>query len=239
MNMKKAIIVGASSGIGRDLAIVLAKNGYLVGVTARREERLVALAEEIDDLFIKVIDVRKVDEARVLLQELIDEMEGVDLVIINAGVLFHNDTFNWAEEKAVIETNVMGFVAMSHIAMTHFLKTGKGHLVGISSIAALRGRSSNPSYGASKAFVSNFLEGLRVKAYREHKDICVTDIQPGFVNTDMIKGRKVFWASSSKKAALQIYKAIWHKQIHAYVTKRWALCALLLKLIPRSIYYRV
>lgn len=237
--MKRAIIIGGSSGIGRDLAKILAKNGYLVGVTGRREERLISLSHEINDLFIKVIDVMQVDEARRLLEELIEQMGGVDLVVLNAGVLFNNKRFDWEEERVVIETNVLGFVAMAHIAMTYFYKKGKGHLVGISSIAALRGRANNPSYGASKAFVSNFLEGLRARAYRDHKDITITDIQPGFVNTDMIKGRKVFWAASSEKAAHQIYNAISKKRMHAYITKKWQLCALLLKWMPRSIYYKI
>ncbi len=237
--MRKAIVVGASSGIGRDLAKILAKNGYVVGILARREKSLLALQDEIGGSFVKVIDVTKVDEARKLLEELIYEMGGVDLVVLNAGVLFNNSPFNWKEERVVIETNVLGFAAMAHVAMSYFLKKESGHLVGISSIAALRGRCQNPSYGASKAFVSNFLEGLRAKAYRENKDIYVTDIQPGWVATDMIKGRKVFWAAASLKAAHQIYEAIKHKRIHAYITKRWRLCAWLLKIIPKSIYYKI
>ncbi len=237
--MKKAIVVGASSGIGKDLAKVLAKNGYVVGIAARREEQLLALQDEISGSFVKVIDVTKIDDARKLLEELIHQMGGVDLVVLNAGVLFNHSGFNWDEERVVIETNVLGFAAMAHVAMSYFLKKGSGHLVGISSIAALRGRCQNPSYGASKAFVSNFLEGLRARAYQENKMICVTDIQPGWVDTDMTKGRKVFWAASSEKAAHQIYEAIRHKRLHAYITKRWRLCAWLLKIIPRSIYYRI
>lgn len=238
--MKRAIVIGASSGIGRALALVLAKEGYLVGLCARRVDRLLELKKEIRTAaIVKTIDVTNQKEAIDRLEALIDEMGGVDLVVVNSGILFHNQKFDWEEERLTIETNVLGFAAMAHTAMKWFLKQGRGHIVGISSIAAIRGGRRNPSYGASKAFVSNFLEGLRIKAYKAKKDICITDIQPGWVNTDMIKGEDTFWVSSPELAASQIYSAIKHKRLHAYITRRWRFCAWLLKLTPRWLYYRI
>ncbi len=237
--MKKAIIIGASSGIGRALAKVLAREGYLTGLVARRGDRLSELQEEISTLtFVKEIDVTKSKKAIEQLEELIDAMGGVDLIVINSGILYSNQKFDWEEEKLTIETNVVGFAAMAHTSMKYFLNRGCGHIVGISSIAAIRGGRRNPSYGASKAFVSNFLEGLRVKAFKAKSNITITDIKPGFVNTDMIKGEKTFWVASPEKAAYQIYFAIKHKRSHAYITRRWRLCAWLLKIIPSFLYYR-
>ncbi len=238
--MKKAIVIGASSGIGRALSLVLAKDDYIVGVLARRMDKLLELEKEMGNIaLVKKIDVTNQKEAIACLEALIAEMEGVDLIVVNAGILFHGQKFEWEEERLTIETNVLGFAAMAHTAMKYFLKRGRGHLVGISSIAAIRGGRHNPSYGASKAFVSNFLEGLRVKVFKAKKDICITDIQPGWVNTDMIKGEDTFWVSSPEIAANQIYSAIKKRRLHAYITKRWRLCAWLLKLTPRWLYYRL
>ncbi len=237
--MKKAIVIGASSGIGRTLAKKLAREGYELGLAARRLELLITLQKEIPTpSVVKQIDVTNVPEAIKLLKALIMEMQGVDLIVVNAGVLFKNDAFEWEKEAMTIQVNVMGFAAMAHTAMDYFLKRGQGHLVGISSISALRGEADAPSYNASKAFVSNFLEGLRMKAIHEKKEICVTDIQPGWVDTIMAQGEKTFWMASQEKAVEQIYAAIAHQRAHAYITHRWRLMAWLLKLMPRFLYER-
>ncbi len=237
--MKKAIIIGASSGIGKALAVVLASKGYEIGLAARRFELLLDLQKELKArTFIRQIDVAKTSEAMDLLGSLIQEMGGVDLIIINAGVVFKNREFVWEKEELTIQINVLGFAAMAQKAMAHFLSQGKGHLVGISSISAIRGDSNFPSYSASKAFVSNFLEGLRIKAFKEKKDICVTDIQPGWVDTIMAKGEETFWLASAEKAAEQIYSAIKNKRSHAYITHRWWFYAWLVKLTPTWVYAR-
>jgi short-subunit dehydrogenase len=237
--MPKAIVIGASSGIGKALAQVLASEGYEVGLTARRLDRLQEIQKEIKSpIAPKRIDITDASKAQEALKDLIDEMEDVDLIIVNAGVLFNNQDFEWEKEKLTIETNVLGFAAMAHTAMEYFLSRGKGHLVGMSSISAIRGESDSPSYSASKAFVSNFLEGLRMKAYKAGKEICVTDIKPGWVDTDMAKGEETFWMASPEKAAQQIYSAIKHKRSHAYITRRWRLIAWLLKCIPSKLYIR-
>lgn len=238
--MKKAIVIGASSGIGRTLAKQLAQKGYAVGLAARRLELLHTLQQEIPTpTVIKQIDLTVLPQAMDLLKALIAEMAPVDLIVVNAGVLYTNDEFVWEKEAMTIEVNVMGFAAMAHTAMDYFLKKGAGHLVGISSISALRGEADAPSYNASKAFVSNFLEGLRMKAVHEKKQICVTDIQPGWVDTVMAQGAETFWMASQEKAAEQIYAAIEKKRAHAYITRRWRLFAWLLKLMPRWLYERL
>lgn len=236
----QAIIIGASSGIGKTLSKKLAQEGYTVGLIARRLELLLELQKEIKSpTFVKQIDINDPSKAIPLLKDFLQEMNAVDLIVVNAGIFLKNDPFTWEKEAATIQTNVMGFAAMAHSAMDYFLQRGKGHLVGISSISALRGEADSPSYNASKAFVSNFLEGLRMKAIHEKKEICVTDIQPGWVDTIMAEGEKTFWMASQEKAANQIYAAIHHRRSHAYITRRWRLFAWLLKLMPRFLYERL
>mgnify|MGYP001469401312 FL=1 len=116
--------------------------------------------------------------------------------------------------------------------MNYFLQRGSGHLVGISSIAALRGNSDAPAYNASKAFVSNYLEGLRIKAVKSRKPVFVTDILPGFVETRMAQGEGFFWVAKPERAAEQILAAIRAKKRRAFIPRRWRLIAFLMRFMP-------
>lgn len=238
--MKKAIIIGASSGIGKELAITLAKNGYEVGLMARRTELLDALKGEIPTKsYIDHLDVSQVSEAMEKLRKMIQTMKGLDLLVINSGVGFLNPELDWLKEQQTLDVNVYGFCALAGEAYRFFATQGQGHLVGISSIGALAGNSIAPAYNASKAFMSNYLEGLRKKAFQENKSIIVTDIKPGFVDTEMAKGEKKFWVATPQKAAEQIYLAIKKQKNHAYITRRWRLIVWLLKLMPSWLYQRI
>jgi short-subunit dehydrogenase len=237
--MKKAIIVGASSGIGRALARLLARNGYAVGLVARRLPLLLALQQEIGNTaFVKQIDVSNTLDAMSRFSEMVQEMEDVDLVVMSAGTGFINPGLDWDKENETIAVNVAGFAAIANIAMRYFLEKGSGHLVNISSIAALRGNGSAPAYNASKAFESIYVEGLRQKVAKLRLPITITDIQPGFVDTAMAQSERLFWVASPEKAAKQIYRAIQGKRKHAYITRRWRLIAWLVKLMPDSVYHR-
>jgi short-subunit dehydrogenase len=231
--MKKAIIIGASSGMGRELAKVLVRHDYVVGITGRRTELLTELQAELQSkCLIRTMDVADTSTAIETFNSLIVEMGGVDLVVISAGTGHGTADLQWPNEKDTIDTNVLGFTAIADTAFNYFIKQGHGHLVGISSIAAIRGSRYAPSYNASKAFVCNYLEGLRHMAIKSKLPIYVTDIQPGFVDTRMAQGDKIFWRASTNKAARQIYRAIQRKKPHAYVTRRWRLIAWVLKIMP-------
>jgi len=236
--MPDAIVIGATSGIGRALAVELAENGYNVGITGRRTDRLDQLGEQIPTMsYAMTMDVRHGRDATPVLEQLIEKMNGVDLIIINSGVLFRNAT--WAETEAMIETNITGFVAMAEMAMKHFIDRGHGHLVGISSIASVRGAKGSPVYNASKAFVSNYLDGLRHRVVFNKLPVHITDIRPGFVRTAMIEDRPgVFWAATPEKAARQICDAIVKKKKRVYITKRWRLIAWLAGVVPDWIYHK-
>ncbi len=230
---KKIVIVGASSGIGKELAKIFGRHDYAVGITARRIELLSEVAKELPgSVFVKSMDVAKPDEAISVLEELIKEMGGLDIIVISAGIGFINPDLTWQKEKDTIDVNVTGFTAIANSAMKHFLKQGYGHLAGISSVGAIRGESSAPAYAASKAFMSNYLEGLRFKMFKIKMPIVITDIQPGFVDTAMAQAGGLFWVSSPEKAAQQIFSAIKKGRKHAYITSRWRFVAWILKIAP-------
>jgi short-subunit dehydrogenase len=238
--VKKAIVIGASSGIGRELAKILSKNQYVVGVMARRVRLLNDLRDkEKGEFIVQEIDVGDVEPAIEILAKFIKEIGGADLIVISAGTGDINNSLNWHLENQAIKTNVAGFAALVNVAIHHFIEKGSGHLVGISSIAALRGGRESPAYNASKAFESNYLEGLRQKMRKSGLPIVITDIKPGFVKTAMAKGEGIFWAAPADKAAKQIYDAIKRKKSSVYITRRWVLVAWLVKMLPDFIYERL
>ncbi|ATH92687.1 SDR family NAD(P)-dependent oxidoreductase [Bacillus glycinifermentans] len=231
--MKKAAVIGASSGIGRALAKQLSESGVTVGLAARRVELLKKLQKELPNpSYIKKIDVADAERANILLKDLIDEMGQVDAVFICSGVGYTESELDRKKQTETIDVNVSGFVVCANLFLDHFVQNGRGHLVGISSIAALRGSGSAALYSASKAFVSNYVKGLRRKMKSTDADIAVTEIQPGFVNTALAKGERLFWAASPEKAAAQIIKAVRKKKKHAYITKRWRVISWILKYFP-------
>lgn len=239
-DLKNAIIIGASSGIGRALAVDLSTEGYRVGLVARRTELLAQAAAELPGpSTIKMIDVSRPEHAMPLLREIIAEMRDVELFIVSAGTGFENAALDWDPERATIAVNVLGFAAMVNVAVAHLEARGAGHLVAISSIAALRGNGRAPAYAASKAFMANYLQGLRYRFHQMKLPITVTDVQPGFVDTAMAKADRLFWVASPEKAARQITAAIRARKRQVYVTRRWRLVAWLMKLLPDAIYARL
>lgn len=238
--MRKAIIVGATSGIGKGLAEILTQTGYKVGITGRRINLLNDLKSTNPDLYIiKNFDVTDAKSTYRNLEELAAELGGLDLLIISSGTGDINETLDFQTEKQAIETNINGFTAVAGWAYNYFKNQNSGHLAAITSIGGIRGSSQAPAYNATKAYQINYLEGLRQKAKKDHIRIDITDIRPGLVDTDMAKGEGLFWISSVEKAANQIFKAIMKKRKIVYVTKRWLLVAILLKLLPGAIYERM
>ncbi len=235
MSSPTAIIVGASSGIGEALARSLARSGWRVGLAARRLDRLEALAAELGGgAKAQKIDLRQADEARLALAALIDDLGAVDLIVLSSGFGEPNPDMDWGPERETIDVNALGFAAMAQVAMKHFLDRGQGHLVGISSVAKLRGHGDAPSYAATKAFVSTYLDGLRDLAKRRSAGrIAVTEACPGFVATAMMKAPSAFWVASPEAAAESILQAVRRRAKHAYITPRWGLIGLLLRLMPR------
>lgn len=234
--MKRAIIIGATSGIGKGLANRMAHEGYRVGITGRRIELLEEIKAQNPTQFeVKQIDVTAPDCVE-RLEELIQTLGGVDTIIISSGTGDINENLDFEIEKRTIDVNIVGFTAIADHAFRYFQKQGNGHLVAITSVASLRGSAEAPAYNATKAYQANYLEALRIKASKLKLPITVTDIRPGFVNTDMAKGDGLFWVASVEEATSQLYRAIEKKKRIAYITKRWGLIAFLLKVLPYSLY---
>lgn len=236
---KKVIIVGASSGIGRDLAHVYAEKGYTLGLCSRRVHELETLQKELPGpSFIQPIDVAQYTEARAALTQLIEQMGGMDILVLNAGIGDSKPT--WEKEMQIIAVNAAGFTALGNLAVEYFEKQGGGQLVGVSSIASLRGTRIATVYSATKAYISSYMEGIQQRSNKKKQGIYVTDIRPGFVLTPMTQENKnMFWVATSRKAAEQIYDAIKAKKRVAYITRRWWIVARLIKSLPDFIFYRV
>lgn len=239
--MKKVIIVGATSGIGRELARVFVAKGYQVGVAGRRSELLAEIKEENPkQYFTKQIDVSDTEALPLLLNSLAHDLGGMDILINCAGVGKKNEELDFAIDKMIVETNVVGFTAVIDWAYNYLINKRGGQIVNISSVSGIRGhRFGSFSYSASKSYQMRYLEGLRHKLVKAKIPIYVTDIRPGFVDTDMIPKNRYFWVISADKAARLIFKSITRKRNVAYITKRWIIIVAIIKIFPGAILNRI
>ena len=229
-----AVLVGASSGIGEALARRLYADGWDVHLLARREDQLRSIAASLGDrATARTIDLSEIEPARTAFAALLEDIGDVDLVVVSAGTGDENPGLDWSIEKRTFDVNVIGFAAAADASINHFRATGGGHLIAITSVAALRGSGPAASYAATKAFQSTYLDGLRALGKASGAEITVTEIQPGFVDTAMMKAPNPFWVVSADEAAQQIQRAISRRPKHAYVPKRWALVAWMLRWLPR------
>ena len=210
---KKAIVFGATSGIGRELAKLLVKDGYKVLITGRRKELLNSLKEENTAQFLmRQHDITHLEDTEALFQEIPSLFDHVDLIIHNSGIMETNFDLEWHKDFPTLETNVIGATKIYQLSYNYFKNQGFGHLVSITSIASLVGNRHIPAYHASKAYQSNYMESLWMKARRTKKaKITVTNILPGYVDTDIIDG-PTFWMAPLDKAVNQTYSAIKKKK---------------------------
>jgi short-subunit dehydrogenase len=237
--MKKAIVIGASSGIGKELALILSENDYKVGITGRRDQLLLNIqAAKPGSFVVSCFDVADIGNVPANLQMLIEELGGLDLLILSSGTGKINPPLDTQIEQQTNAVNISGFTAVANWAFNYFDEQGHGHFAAITSVAAIRGNRHAPAYNASKAYQVNYLEGLRQRAFNLKKPIQITDIRPGFVDTAMAAGN-VFWMAPVDKAARQIFAAIKNKRDVVYVTKRWRPVAFLLRLIPGFLFRRL
>lgn len=189
MSYRTALVTGASSGLGRGLALWLAKRGLRVFAAGRRLSHLQALSAEAQAAGATVepveLDITRAESSMERLLELDSECGGLDLVVANAGIggVTHGKRMEWDKVRAIIDTNVTGAAATLSAVLPRMVERRRGHLVGISSLAAHRGLAGHAAYSASKAFLATFLESLRVDL--SGTGVCVTCIYPGFVKSEM------------------------------------------------------
>jgi short-subunit dehydrogenase len=259
--MRKVIIIGATSGIGWELAKLYIQNGDMVGVTGRRGHLLDNLQQQFPSQVVtECFDVTGQENIKHL-ESLIRKLEGLDLLIYNSGYGEISETLDWAIDKQTTLINVVGFVEIVNYTFNYFVKMGRGQIAATSSIASIRENSLAPAYSASKAYLSVYMAGLHLKARKmkkkdHHIEVSISDILPGFVRTRMAKarpddprmndsvgpavgrGKGRFWEAPVEKAARQIFGAIQKKKRRTYITHRWVIIAWMLKWLPYSIFKR-
>ncbi len=237
---KKAIVVGATSGIGKGVAELLVKKGYKVGITGRREQCLLELKKTNEQLYVaKCFDVQKTDESLECYKKLIEELGGLDLLVYSSGNGFENKDLAFDIELDTIKTNTVGFTNIVTYTFNYFKKQKSGQIAVITSVAGFRGNPDFPAYFATKAYLINYVESLRIKSRREKLGVQITDIRPGFIDTGHIDTSKMFWATNVPTAAKQMVKGIEKKKNVIYVLKRWRIVVAFMKIVPRFIYDRL
>ena len=237
---RRAIIVGATSGIGRETARLLLNEGWTLGIAGRREEKLQefkALAPE--RVFTRVIDIRK-EDAPECLSELIAMTGGIDLYLHCSGIGNQNMSLNPVIEINTLETNGTGFVRMVTAAFNYFKSVGHGHIAVVSSIAGTKGLGTAPSYSATKRMQNTYIDALEQLAHMQHLDIDFTDIRPGFVATDLLNdGKNYPMLMKTENVARQILYAINHKKRVATIDWRYRMLVLFWRMIPRCVWKRM
>lgn len=238
--MKKAIVVGASSGIGHEVARLLIAQGWAVGVVARRIDKLTDLqAMAPDRVYTAQIDVTN-EDAETSLQQLIERMEGIDLYFHAAGIGWQNPSLEADIELKTMETNALGFTRMIGYAYRYFANNGGGHIACITSIAGTKGLGPAPAYSATKAMQNTYLQALEQLAACKHNNIHFTDIRPGFVDTPLLAGtHNLPMLMTTEKVAQSIIKAINNRRHICVIDIRWCLLTFFWRLIPNWIWRRM
>ena len=256
---KRAIVMGATSGIGQEVAKLLAANGYEVGIAGRREERLVQMAQATPGIVThRQIDVTK-EEAPTELHKLIEELGGMDLYFHSSGIGWENVALDADKELKTVETNGVGFVRMVSAAYNWFAeqkadeakqraegdeqkasdKERKARIACITSIARTRGLGAAPAYSATKRMQAHYLECLSQQARMRHLNIGITDIRPGFVATDLIAGSHFPLQLKAEDVARTIVRAIERGSEVVTIDWRYRLLVAAWQLIPRWLWVRL
>lgn len=183
---ERAIVVGASSGIGLEIARLLATDGCRVAAVARRADRLRKLAEEFPKQVLAFEhDVTQFGATRSLFQEITRQLGGLDLVVYAAGAMLPvgREEFDFEKDQAMFAINVLGCIAWMNEAADRFQGVGAGTLLAIGSVAGDRGRAAQPGYNSSKAALATYMEALRNRLAK--KGVRVVTIKPGPTRTEM------------------------------------------------------
>ena len=258
---KKAIVMGATSGIGMEVAKLLATKGWQVGIAGRRIERLQALISDnkttlqsggtISDnkatpqggiICYQQIDVTSAEAPSQLL-ELIDKLGGMDLYFHSSGIGWQNNSLDIEKELKTVETNGLGFTRMVDTAFnwfaTHHQNNSKARIACITSIAGTKGLGAAPAYSATKRFQNHYLECLSQQARMRHLPISITDIRPGFVKTDLIAGSTYPLQLQAEDVAKHIVRAIEKGKEVKVIDWRYAILVFFWRLIPRELWTRL
>lgn len=233
---RRAIVVGASSGIGASLVRRLAREGWKVAALARRGAELEALARESGAL-VRTHDARDFDAVPELFESLVRELGGLELIVYAAALMprIGRDEYDTRKDIEMLAVNLGGCIAWCNAAAVFFRSQRSGTIVGISSIAGERGRKGNPVYCTTKAAMNTYLEALRNRLAESGVHVCT--IKPGFVDTAMTQGMpKLFWLISADEAARQILAAARARANERFVPRRWWFVARAIRCIPSFLF---
>lgn len=237
---RKAIIVGASSGIGREVARLLLADGWNIGIAARREEALLDLkATAPERVEVMTIDVTKEDAGERLML-LIDRLGGMELYVHASGIGKQNRTLEVDVELQTVHTNALGFTRMIGTAYRYLAERGEGHIAAITSIAGTKGLGPAPSYSATKALQATYLEALEQQAHQRGLNIRFTDIRPGFVDTALLNGDFRYpMLMRPEKVARDIVRSIYRRRHVRIIDARYRVLTFFWHLIPRCLWRRI
>lgn len=235
--MKRIVIVGATSGIGLEVAKLCIREGWRVGAAGRREETLEALrALSPEQVVTEPLDITRAD-APEHLSRLVDKLGGMDIYLHSSGVGSRNTDLRPDIELNTLRTNGEGFVRMVTAAFGYFRANGGGHLAVISSIAGTKGLGSAPAYSATKRMQNTYIDALAQLARMEKLHIRFTDIRPGFVSTDLLNDGKHYpLLMRPEKVAKRIVRALNHHQRVVVIDWRYAIIVFFWRMIPRRIW---
>jgi len=244
---KRAIVVGASGGIGAALSRKLAREGFSIALVDRDRGSLQSLCDDINKTsgetraLIYEHDVTKYNSVPDTLRRIIADLGGIDTLVYIAGVIYFPaiDEYNFAEDHKMVEVNLLGAMAWTGAVAPLFQNAKGGQIVGISSVAGDRGRVSNPGYNASKAGLTNYLEALRNRLTRH--GVNVLTVKPGFVKTPptLNNVKKLMFAVEPNVAADMIWDGMKKRKQTIYVSGIWKLIMLVIRHIPSVIFRRL
>ena len=239
MKGKKAIIVGASSGIGMEVAKVLLSDGWQLGIAARREDKLLEMkAMAPERIKVMAIDVTQPDAGERLLC-LIDELGGMDLYFHASGIGRQNRNLEADIELRTMETNAVGFTRMIGTAYRYFAQRGEGHIAAITSIAGTKGLGPAPAYSATKALQATYLQALEQQSRQSGLRIRFTDIRPGFVDTALLNGDfKYPMLLQPAAVARDIVGSIYKRRHVRIIDLRYRILTFFWRLIPNWLWRR-
>lgn len=237
---KKVIIIGATSGIGREVALLYIAKGWKVGIAGRRAAELESLRMEApEQVSAQVLDVTQADATQKL-QALIEQTGGMDVFLLSSGIGKQNYALQTDIELATAATNVEGFIRMTNAAYHYFEQQGHGHLAVISSIAGTKGLGAAAAYSATKGFQNIYMDALNQLARMQKLNIHFTDIRPGFVATPLLNDQRRYpMLMEAHAVAKDILRAIERKKRVAIIDWKYRLLVGFWRLIPRWIWLRL
>ncbi len=237
---KTAIVVGASSGMGREVALLLLADGWTVGLAARRTD----LLESIKEQYPAQTEVSKLDitqpSAPQTLYQLIEKLGGMDLYFHASGIGYQNAMLTEDRELRTVDTNALGFTRMIGAAYRWMAQHGGGQIAVISSIAGVRGLGPAPAYSATKAFQNVYIQALEQQAHMRNLNIAFTDIRPGFVDTALLNDGTAYpMLMNPKRVAQHIVKAIARRRHKVVIDWRYKMLVAAWHCVPGWLWRRL